>query len=406
MRIVYLHQYFNTPDMPGATRSYELARRLVQKGHRVDMITSDRSDGPGSASPWRISDESGITVHWVRVPYSNVMSFRERLMSFFRFALLAARRASSIDADVIFATSTPLTIALPAIYARKRSRIPMVFEVRDLWPDVPIALGVLKNPLAKWAARKLEKSAYRNSAHIVALAPGMKDEIAKKGYPEPQITVIPNGCDIELFEQCTQAAEKLREEHDWLAKRPLVVYAGALGRINAVDYLVDIAAHVRLLDPEVRFVVVGTGIEADNIERHARKLGILVKNFFMMGQVSKKTAAAWIKTADMTIALVRGPRFIWKDATQNKYFDSLAAATPVASNYDGWQATIASAAGAGVIIDNENAEAAARRLAELVRDQRWLTHASGAARALANGEYSRDRHADELERVLKSVTVR
>ena len=107
----------------------------------------------------------------------------------------------------------------------------------------------------------------------------------------------------------------------------------------------------------------------------------------------------------MTVALVGGPRFIWKDATQNKYFDSLAAATPVASNYDGWQAEVASAAGAGVILEKDDAEKAARWLAALVKDRQWLANASSAALALATGDYSRDKQADDLERVLKCVSV-
>jgi glycosyltransferase involved in cell wall biosynthesis len=405
MRIIYLHQYFNTPDMPGATRSYELARRLVEKGHEVHMVTSNRAPDRKSDSRWKTSVEAGITVHWVNVLYSNKMSFWARLRSFFTFALRASTRTRSIPADVVFASSTPLTVAVPAILASRKAEIPMVFEVRDLWPEVPIALGILRNPIAKWSARKLERIAYRNSSHIVALAPGMKEEIAKTGYPPDQITVIPNGCDVELFTDSAARARELRLENDWLGDRPLIVYVGALGRINSVDYLVDIARHFTALDPEIRIAVVGTGIEAERIENRAIEAGVYEKNFFMIGQLPKKQAAAWVSTATMTVALVRGPRFIWKDATQNKFFDSLAAARPVAANYDGWQAKVASAAGAGFIMDKDDAECAARQLAELVNDKRWLAKASSAAISLARGEYSRDRHADELEQVLKSVAV-
>lgn len=389
--------------MPGPTRSFDLARRLVAKGHQIDMITSERSVEQMQDSQWRITDEAGITVHWVQVPYSNKMSFWARMKAFFRFAIRSAVKASSIEGDVIFATSTPLTIALPAIYASKRSRIPMVFEVRDLWPEVPIVLGIIKNPLSKWAARTLENSAYRHSSHIVALAPGMKEEIVSHGYPEAQITVIPNGCDIELYADCGQAASRLRRTYEWLGDRPLVVYAGALGQVNAVDYLVDIAHCVKAIDPNIRFAVVGTGVEAENIERRARDKGVYDQTFFMIGQVPKRTAAVWMSAATITVALVRGPRFIWKDATQNKYFDSLAAGTPVASNYDGWQAEVASAAGAGVILDYERADKAARRLVALVNDKEWLAGAAAIALQLATGEYSRDKQADNLERVLKDV---
>ena len=138
MRILYLHQYFNTPDMTGGTRSYEMALRLVRAGHEVHMITSERTPGIDRRG-WRVEDVHGITVHWLPVRYSNRMTFARRLVAFAEFAWGAGRRAASLDTDLVFATSTPLTIALPGVYAARHHRIPMVLEVRDLWPTVPIA---------------------------------------------------------------------------------------------------------------------------------------------------------------------------------------------------------------------------------------------------------------------------
>src|SRR5699024_5606020 len=111
MKIIYLHQYFNTPDMAGGTRSYEMARRLVAWGHEVHMVTSWRE--PTDKHGWFTSVEAGIQVHWLPLPYGNYMGYRERIQAFLLFAWKAARKAASIPADVIFATSTPLTIAIP-----------------------------------------------------------------------------------------------------------------------------------------------------------------------------------------------------------------------------------------------------------------------------------------------------
>ncbi len=131
MKIVYLHQYFVTPDMPGGTRSYEMGRRLVEAGHEVHMITSDQSGRFDASEGWRITEEAGIRVHWTTVPYGNEMPYGERIKAFFLFAWRSAREAARIGGDLVFATSTPLTIALPAVYAAKRCGVPMVFEVRD-----------------------------------------------------------------------------------------------------------------------------------------------------------------------------------------------------------------------------------------------------------------------------------
>ena len=170
LKIVYLHQYFNLPSDAGGTRSYEMARRLVAWGHEVHMVASSRDAEPNWRCGWRETEESGIHVHWLPVPYSNAFSYAARTRAFFEFAWGAELKAASLEGDVVFATSTPLTIALPAVYAARRKQIPMVFEVRDLWPELPIAMGALRRPLLIAAARCLERFAYRNSAHIVALS--------------------------------------------------------------------------------------------------------------------------------------------------------------------------------------------------------------------------------------------
>ena len=194
MKITYLHQYFHTPEVPGSTRSYEMARRFVAAGHDVNLITADRHAKPGSG--WRVSDEAGIRVHWLPVPYSNEMSVRERIGAFFKYAYGAAQKASSLKTDLIFASSTPLTIALPAVWAAKRHRVPMVFEVRDLWPELPIAMGALKGAPTIYTAKRLERFAYRNAAQVIALSPGMKDGVVKTGYPAERVHVVPNSCDL------------------------------------------------------------------------------------------------------------------------------------------------------------------------------------------------------------------
>ena len=386
--------------MAGATRSYELARRLVQRGHEVQMVTTDRSDAKTDGNSCRVTNEDGIVVHWITVPYDNTMSFSRRVKAFFAFAFYAARKAASLGGDVVFATSTPLTVAIPAVYAKKKNKIPMVFEVRDLWPAVPIALGVLRNPIAKWLARRLERYAYKNSTRIVALAPGMKVEVAALGFPADRITVIPNGCDIELFDRDKSETDELRNNYEWLGQRPLIAYIGTMGRINAVDYLVQISRRMLEIDDQVRFVVIGSGVEEENVRELAQQLGVYEKNFFMLGRKAKKDAALWCRSATVNVALVTGPRFIWKDATQNKYFDSLAAGRPVASNYDGWQALIAQEAGAGLIIDANDSRKAAKQLLVSVRDEAWLADASKQAMTLATEQFSRDQHALDLENVL------
>lgn len=397
MNILYLHQYFNTPDMAGGTRSFELARRLVELGHCVHMVTSDRGrKGRG----WRQSVESGINVHWSAVPYDNGMSYAARLRAFVQFATRASSRAASLRADVVFASSTPLTIVLPALYAARRLRIPIVFEVRDLWPAVPIAMGAIKNPFAIRAALWLEQLAYQNSRHIIALAPGMKDHVVAKGVPAERVTVIPNGSDVEIFAKAAGTGAEIRARHEWLRARPMVLYCGAIGRVNGVDYLARVAASVYPRNPEIRFVVIGKGSEERRLRDLAAELGVLGKTFFVLGAIAKKDVPSWLDAADVSVALINGPRILWEHSTQNKFFDALAAGRPVLSNFRGWQSIIAEAAGAGAILDGESIETAAGQLVRLLADKEWLVAAGRAARKMAVEQFDRNQQALVLERVL------
>jgi glycosyltransferase involved in cell wall biosynthesis len=366
------------------------------------MVTSDQQAAADERTVWRESVEAGIRVHWTPVPYDNSMSYSQRIRAFFQFAWRAARKAAQLGGDLVFATSTPLTIALPAVYAARRTRVPMVFEVRDLWPAVPIAIGAIRNPLAKWAARRLERFAYRNASRVVALAPGMRDEVVATGYPAARVAVIPNGCDLDVFDADVPASTP-RQEHAWLGERPLLVFIGTFGLVNGMGYLVRLAAAIAPLDAEIRIAAVGTGREYDNTRKLAEQLQVLNRNFFLLGKLPKRQAAAWMQAADMSIALFTGPEIVWRDAVQNKFFDSLAAGKPVANNFPGWQAKIAVEAGAGLILSADDIDAAARAVVGALRDRTWMEQARKAARQLAEQRYNRDLLAAQLAQLLEET---
>lgn len=400
MRIIYLHQYFTTPDDAGGTRSYEMARRLVAAGYTVNMVTSWRE--PVGKSGWFKTIEAGIHVHWIPVPYSNNMSYRERILSFSKFALLSAHKAASLPGDVVFGTSTPLTIALSAVYAARRKKIPMVFEVRDLWPELPIVIKALRGAIPIAAARWLEKFAYNHAAAVVALSPGMKEGVVQQGYPAEKVHIIPNSCDLELFQVPRNAGVEFRAKHKWLEDRPLVVYTGAFGRINGVSYLAHLAAAVKEIAPEIRFLTVGKGYELSQVKELAHHLGILNNSFFMMDVVPKNEIPALLSAATITTSLFVDLPAMWANSA-NKFFDALAAGRPIAINYKGWQADILNKTGVGLVLPPNDIPLAARELVRALKDQQWLYNAGTAATKLARERFNRNLLAKQLEDVLLST---
>ncbi|WP_436529518.1 glycosyltransferase family 4 protein [Actinoplanes sp. HUAS TT8] len=396
MRITYIHQYFKTPGMAGGTRSYEFARRLVERGHEVHVITGDPS-----GHHTRTSTEAGVVVHWLPVPYDNAMSYRRRLWAFLGFVGRASVEAGRLRHDLVFATSTPLTVAVPGAYAAWRRHVPMVFEVRDLWPEVPIAMGALRSPAMRWAARRLEAWAYHRSAHVVALSQGMADSIRRR-FPQVPVTVVPNSSDRALFGNADRAGAALRRSLPWLQDRPLILYAGTLGVVNGVDYLVRAAAHLSQTDPEVRILILGDGRMREQLRSLAGELGVLDRNLFLLGPVAKAEVPAYFAACDLAVGLTINRPELGSDAS-NKLFDAFAAGRPVAVNHGGWIAGLIAGAGAGVLLPPDDPAGAARVAAAFLRDPAAGAAARAASATLARDRFDRDRLFQDFERVLMNA---
>ena len=160
MKILYIHQYFKTPSEAGGTRSYWLAKKLVDNGFNVTMYTT--SGNINEKMVVKIVD--GIKVVYIKLPYSQKMNISQRLYSFINFMIKASFFAfKEKNIDLIFATSTPLTVGFPALVLKKIKKIPFLFEVRYLWPEVPIQMGGLKNKLLQKLAIFFEKKIDNNA---------------------------------------------------------------------------------------------------------------------------------------------------------------------------------------------------------------------------------------------------
>ena len=402
MRVTYLHQYFATPDGSTGTRSYELARRLVARGHEVTVVTSN-AQLPDLADARRVvrTTVDGIRLVVIPVAYANEMGYRARIGAFVRFAVRASVEAARLRADVVVASSTPLTIALPGLVARVVRRAPMVFEVRDLWPEMPIAVGALRNPVAVAAARAVEWVAYHGAAHVIALSPGMADGVARRGIPRGRISVIPNGCDLAVFDVPHAAGDAYRAEATLPPGAPLVLYAGALGAVNGVEWLADVAAELRSLNPDARFLVVGRGAGRDALLERARARGVLDVTLRVLPPVRKREMPSLLAAATVATSLFR-PIPEMEANSANKFFDALAAARPVAINYGGWHRELLAGSGAGIALATAP-RAAAEQLAAFLADAAAVTRAGAAARRLAETRFDRDALAAEFASVLERV---
>lgn len=400
MKITYIHQYFNTPSMSGGTRSYEMARRLVSMGHQVNIITSWRESS--HSGEWFVTEESGITVHWLPIPYSNKLNYLNRIIAFVKFAISSSFRAVFLKSDVIFATSTPLTVGIPAFVTSLIRNVPLVFEVRDLWPEVPIALGVISNPMLIFAARFFERWIYRNSKFVIALSPGMKQGVVRTGYPSHQVIVIPNSCDNDLFIADNVSTRKFRSSRKWLKDSPLLIYAGTFGQINGVGFFVQLARELLYLNSDIKILLVGDGMKKKSVVSDSMIDGVFNNNLFFEDSMPKEDMPALFSASTLSSCVfIDLPEM--QNNSANKFFDSLAAGKPIFINFGGWIHDLVIKHDCGISGWRRNIGDVALDLDQCMHDTYWLEQASRSSRRLAESLFDRDVLAHQLEKVLTAA---
>lgn len=391
MRITYIHQHFVLPGEPGGSRPYEFARRMAAAGHEVTMIC-----GRDEAMDKTVD---GIHVRRLAIPYRNEMSKRERIVSFFNFLVRASAVAARVPADVIYASSTPLTVAVPGIVAKFTQRAPLVAEIRDLWPEVPIKLGYLNNPVAIFLAKQLEKAFYAASSEVVALSPSMADGV-KEVAPKKRVTVIPNASDFERFDVPVEQRAAFRKEQGW-GDDVVAVYAGGFGMSYQLEWLVDLAAQLRRDGVEnVRFVLLGQGSDSDALYQRAENAGLDADAMFL-GRQSKEAVAKYVSAADIALSPLRdGPCL--EGNSLNKVFDAMAASRPVVFNHGGWLEEAATEHDAGWRLSRD-IPTAAKRFAEIISDRDEMRAAGQRNRELGEKRFARDSLYNQLIEVLNRV---
>lgn len=357
MKILYIHQYFCTPDEPGGTRSYWISRELVKRGHQVTVITSTKKSHP---EPCRVKID-GIEVVYVKNSYNNYMSALQKIYSFLNFVRQAIRAAVKEDGvDIVYATSTPLTIGYVAMRLKAKRKWPYVFEVRDLWPEFPIQIGAIKNKLAIWYLRRLERHIYERSEHVVALSPGMQEGVIAAGTPKEKTSMIPNMSKPDKFFPHEPNMEIAKQFGIDLTKFN-VIHFGSMGVANGLKYIIDAAKVLqdRGID-DVNFIFMGGGATEPKLKKMVEELGL--KNVQFLGSHPMDTLAEVVNLCDASItSFLNLP--ILQTNSPNKLFDSLSAGKPIIVNSAGWTKDLVEKENCGFYVDPEKPA----ELAEMLR---------------------------------------
>jgi glycosyltransferase involved in cell wall biosynthesis len=395
MRVLYFHQHFTTPAGAGGTRSYEMARRLVAAGHSVTMVCGSYGTGEtGLAGAFvrhrREGCVDGIDVIEFDLSYSNHDGLIKRSATFLRYSLAAMRVAMRKSYDIGFATTTPLTAGIPSILAKWFRDKPYVFEVRDLWPELPRAMGVIRNPVVLKLLSALEWLSYRNATRCIALAPGIAEGIEARGVPAHLIRVVPNGCDMDIF-----ASNTVPWRPEFIAnEKMLAVFTGTHGVANGLDAVLAAAQELqRRGRDDIAILLVGDGKEKQRLQ--AKSEAMALQNLHFHAPMSKRKLASLLAGADLGLQILANVPAFYFGTSPNKFFDYLAAGLPVLTNYPGWVANLVNEARAGFAVAPEDDAAFATAL-EAAADDREAMRAMGCnARSLARSKFDREKLGED-----------
>lgn len=387
-KLLYIHQHFCTPSGHGGTRSYEFAKRWSTKGYDITIIS-----GYGYDTSLKSRGETkidGFTVRLLGSEYSNTMGFYKRVASFFRFMIestvfcvLHGRKY-----DLVLATSTPLTIAIPALTCKILHRTPFIFEVRDVWPDVAIEIGTLKNRLLQELAFSLESIAYKYSCHIVPLSSGMERRILKKGIPPGKCTTIPNCSDTDRFSPNTDPrsdSEKFR-----------ILYSGSISLANDIEFLGELVSAAKDMT-HVEWVFAGEGNMFSWLESFSSENKLT--NIKLLGRVAKSELPKLFSTCHAGLVSFL-PEPIFYENSPNKFFDYAAAGLPVIFTRTTWLGKTIEKNQIGFVSKTRNVEPILSYVRGLAASESDRLETSKRVRNVAETQFSRDHMAIAYESLL------
>jgi len=362
-KIWILNHYAIPPNMPGGTRHYDLSQELIKKNFEVTIFSSGFSHGEknyfklSKGKLYIVENYGKLKFVWLRTTSYKKNNYKRILnMLSYLFRILAVARNFS-KPEVIIGSSVHPFAVIAAWLLSKKYKAKFIFEVRDLWPQTPIDMGAIKdNGIIAKLMYAWEKFMYRRAEKIIVLLPNAKKYIEGKGIPAEKVVWIPNGVNLERFNNPIPLSNN-SEINTFLKNNNnkfIVMYTGAHGPANGLDIFIKAASYFQINDSEIQFYLIGSGIEKERLQKESRRCNL--DNIFFFPSVPKKEIPALLNYADLLVQSF-APIDVFKyGISPNKIFEYLAAGKPIIMSVKTIN-NIAEEAKAGIIVDPGNAKA-------------------------------------------------
>jgi glycosyltransferase involved in cell wall biosynthesis len=392
LKVLLLHQHFNTPSTGGALRSYYLAKALSDRNIGVVVITGY------NGKIYKVENVEGIEVHYLPVTYENRFGFWKRSISFLRYNTGVLKQVGKIgDVKLCYAISVPLTIGLAALWIKGRYSIKYFFEVGDLWPEAPIQLGFVKNYFFKHFLYGLEKFIYSHAEAVVGLSPMIKTAVEQKAPGKP-VHLIPNMADTEYFRPNIKNIGL--EEKFGVRNKFVVSYIGAIGLANGLDFFIECARASQKTALPIHFMLCGDGALLAYFQRIATQYQL--KNFSVIPFQNREGVKELMNVTDAAFICYK-PLPILETGSPNKYFDGLAAGKLILVNFGGWVREEIERERCGIYLDAKFPSEFTRKIEPFVADGSLLKQYQQASRLLAESKYSRKLLGEKFAGVIKAA---
>ena len=375
MKILYVSQYF-PPEMGApAGRASELSRLWAEDGHEVTVLTGFPNHPTGIVPPEYRRKLRGLVIRenvervnivrtWL-LPFPNRKA-HERMLNYSSFCISSATTGLLLSRpDVVIATSPQLLVGLSGWWLARCKGVPFVFEVRDLWPESLVAVGVgSSNSLLHRSLAKVAGFLYRNCDRVVVVTPAFKKYLIEHWQvPEEKILVVENGVDTNLFSKLPLDINLKRELG---AEGKFVVsYIGTIGNAHGLETMVEAASLLRERAPNVLFLLVGEGAEKQHLVSLARSRGLT--NVHFVDQQPREKIPAYISASDACLVLLKRTE-LFKTVLPTKMLEFMSCARPVILGVDGHARKVMEQANAGIFIQPEDPAALADAVVRLAAD--------------------------------------
>lgn len=362
MRILLIHQYFLEENDPGGSRWNEMTKLWSEMGHEITVLGGMvHANGHEKLSEykgkWYVKKNQGkVKILRCHVSESYNKGFAGRLWGYFSFmfsSIWGGLFKIKGEYDLVIVTSPPLFVGLSGYLLSSFKRIPLVFEIRDLWPESAIDTGVLSNKTIIKLAYWFESFIYKKSRLINVLTPAFEQTLLnKKNVPAEKLIMIPNAADFSLSEDLLQNFDRKQFRKDLKFDNKFVItYVGAHGVANHLQQILE--AGKKLEDTNVLFLLIGQGMEKENLIQLAKEMD--VKNVLFIDPVPKSEVFKYILASEMGASVLKNVD-TFKTVYSNKTFDYMSCKKPILMAIDGVSRELVETANAGSFVEPENSD--------------------------------------------------